>query len=163
MAHPLPTIEHDELHLLSDQRVYLYRDGKKRLEQPFRLIRATSKTRGQQLLFLTNLVDVSAYMIAYIYRQRWQIETFFRFMKQEMNLTHFVSHNANAIQVVLYCTLIAAMLVLVYRKRNQISSYRRAKIQFFKELQASVILDVLDLPDGPALLKTYFTQQARKT
>lgn len=162
-AYPLPTIEHDELQLLSDQRVYLYEDGKKRLEQPFRLIRASRKASGEPLLFLTNLFDVSAYLIAYIYRQRWQIETFFRFMKQEMNLTHFVSHNANAIQVVLYCTLIAAMLVLVYRKRNQLSSYRRAKIQFFKELQASVILEVLDLPAGPALLKTYFTQQARKT
>lgn len=84
-------------------------------------------------------------------------------MKQEMNLTHFVSHNANAVKVMLYCTLIAAMLVLVYRKANGLVSYRRAKIQFFKELQASVILEVLDLPNGAALLKEYFAQQARKT
>lgn len=160
---PLPVVAHHELELLSDQVIYLYGDGKKVVPQEFRLVRAQVKASGQVLLFLTNLLDVSAYLVAYIYRQRWQIETLFRFMKQEMNLTHFVSHNANAIQVVLYCTLIAAMLVLVYRKRNQISSYRRAKIQFFKELQANVILDVLDLPDGPALLKTYFTQQARKT
>lgn len=83
-------------------------------------------------------------------------------MKQQMNLTHFVSHDANAIQVVLYCCLIAAMLVLVYKKMNQIKFYKSAKIQFFKELQASVILEVLELPGGVDKLKKYVSQQVRR-
>lgn len=160
---PLPLIKHDDLEVLSDEIVYLYGDGRKLIDQTFRLIRVRLKATEQCLLFLTNLTDISAYLVAYIYRQRWAIEVFFRFMKQEMNLTHFVSHNQNAVQVMLYCTLIAAMLILVYRKRNGIGSYKKAKIQFFKELQANVVLEVLDLPDGVDLLKKYFSHQARKT
>lgn len=158
----LPMIEHDQIQLLSDEIVYLYGDGKKPLQAEFRLIRVQLKADGNVLLFLTNLLEVSAYMIAYIYRQRWQIEVFFRFMKQEMNLTHFVSHNQNAIKVMLYCTLIASMLILVYKKRNGITSYKKAKVRFFKELQANVILEVLDLPGGVDLLKKYLSQQARR-
>jgi len=79
-----------------------------------------------------------------------------------MNLTHFVSHNENAIKVMLYSTLIAAMLVLVYKKLNGIKSYKKAKIQFFKELQANVILEVLELPDGVHKLKQYLSKQARR-
>jgi Transposase DDE domain len=159
---PIPAIEHDEITIVSDEIVYLYGDGKKIVPQELRLVKVKVKESGQILLFLTNLLDISAYMTAYIYRQRWKIEVFFRFMKQEMNLTHFVSHNENAIQVMLYCTLIASMLILVYKKINGVKSYKKAKIQFFKELQANVILEVLDLPNGVDLLKKYLRQQTRR-
>ena len=159
---PLPTIEHDEISVLKDEIVYLYGTGNNLVKQEFRLIEVATKDDESNLLFLTNVVDISAYLVAYIYRQRWQIEVFFRFMKQEMNLTHFVSYNENAIKVVLYATLIAAMLVLVYKKLNNINSYKKAKIQFFKELQANVILEVLELPDGLDKLKKYLAFQARR-
>ncbi|NBB27303.1 IS4 family transposase [Cellulophaga sp. BC115SP] len=159
---PLPTIEHDEISILKDEIVYLYGTGNNLVKQEFRLIEVVTKDDKSNLLFLTNVVDISAYLVAYIYRQRWQIEVFFRFMKQEMNLTHFVSYNENAIKVVLYATLIAAMLVLVYKKLNSINSYKKAKIQFFKELQANVILEVIELPDGLDKLKKYLAFQARR-
>jgi len=159
---PLPYVQHDEIEVLGDDIVYLYGDRGRLVEHEFRLVRVRRKQDDKQLLFLTSLMDVSAYLVAYIYRQRWEIEVFFRFMKQQMNLTHFVSHNANAIQVMLYCSLIAAMLILVYKKTNQIRFYKSAKIQFFKELQANVILEVLELPDGVDKLKKYLTQQARR-
>ncbi len=159
---PLPYVQHDEIEVLGDDIVYLYGDGGELVEHEFRLVRVRRRQDDKELLFLTNLTDVSAYLVAYIYRQRWKIEVFFRFMKQQRNLTHFVSHNANAIQVVLYCSLIAAMLVLVYKKTNQIKFYKSAKIQFFKELQATVILEVLELPDGVDKLKKYLTQQVRR-
>ena len=159
---PLPTVEHDEISVLKDEIVYLYGTGNNLVKQEFRLIEVVAKDNNSSLLFLTNVFDISAYLVAYIYRQRWQIEVFFRFMKQEMNLTHFVSYNENAIKVVLYATLIAAMLVLVYKKLNNINSYKKAKIQFFKELQANVILEVLELPDGLDKLKKYLAFQARR-
>jgi IS4 transposase len=159
---PLPYVQHDDIEVLGDDVVYLYGDRGRLVEHEFRLVRVRRKQDGQELLFLTTLLDVSAYLVAYIYRQRWKIEVFFRFMKQQMNLTHFVSHNANAIQVMLYCSLIAAMLILVYKKTNQIRFYKSAKIQFFKELQAAVILEVLELPGGVDLLKQYLTQEVRR-
>ena len=158
----LPTIEHDEIRVIRDDIVYLYGDGRKLVEQEFRLIEVQTKETNKTLFFLTNVLDESAYLVAYIYRQRWQIEVFFKFLKQEMNLTHFVSHNENAIKVMLYCTLITAMLVLVYKKMNNITSYKKAKIQFFKELQANVILEVLELPNGVDKLKKYLSEQVRR-
>lgn len=74
-------------------------------------------------------------------------------MKQEMNLTHFVCNDANAIQNMLYFTMIAAMLVLIYKKRNGIRSFKMAKIQFFKELTYSILLDILEEPQGVDWLK----------
>lgn len=158
----LPYVQHDDIEILGDDLVNLYGDGGRRLSHEFRLVRVRRKQDDKELLFLTNLLDVSAYLVAYIYRQRWEIEVFFRFMKQQMNLTHFVSHNANAVMVMLYCSLIAAMLVLVYKKMNQIKFYKSAKIQFFKELQANVILEVLELPGGIDKLKEYLNQQVRR-
>ena len=158
---PLPFVENEQVTILSDQIVYLYQTGNQLVEHPFRLVQIKTK-EDKILLFLTNVFDLSAHMIAYIYRQRWEIEVFFRFMKQEMNLTHLISHNQNAIKVVLYTTLIAAMLVLIYKKLNGIKSYKKAKIQFFKELQANIILEVLELPNGVNKLKNYLNKQVRR-
>lgn len=69
-------------------------------------------------------------------------------MKQEMNLTHFVCNDLNAIQVMIYCTLIAAMLVLVFKKLNGIKSYKNAKTRFVKELVAAVTLELIEKPGG---------------
>ena len=60
--------------------------------------------------FLTNVLDLGAEEVAQLYKERWEIEVLFKFMKQEMNLRHFLCHDANAIEVMIYCTLIATML-----------------------------------------------------
>ena len=44
--------------------------------------------------------------VAEIYRRRWDIEVFFRFLKQELSFSHFLSVNENSMQVILYMTLI---------------------------------------------------------
>jgi hypothetical protein len=49
--------------------------------------------------------------------------------------------------------MIAAMLVLIYKKHNGVQSYKKAKTQFFKELFYSVMLDVLESPEGLEWLK----------
>ena len=74
-------------------------------------------------------------------------------MKQEMNLTHFVCNDKNAIQVMLYCTMITTMLVLIYKKQNNIKSYKKAKIQFFKELNYLILLEILEQPNELIRLK----------
>lgn len=65
-----------------------------------------------------------------------------------MNLTHFVCNDMNAIQVMIYTTLITAMLILIYKKKNGIKSYKIAKIQFFKELEAAILLALTERQRG---------------
>jgi hypothetical protein len=151
-----------DLQFIQDSIVYLYGDGSKLVKEEFRLIEAISKKDGKKLFFLTNVLSEDAQTIADVYRKRWDIEVFFRFLKQEMNLTHFVCNDVNAIMVMIYCTLITAMLILVYKKQNNIKSYKIAKIRFFKELQAAVTLELLDAPGGVERLRLILKAQLKK-
>jgi hypothetical protein len=150
------------LQFIQDSIVYLYGDGSKLVKEEFRLIEVKTKKDEKKLFFLTNVLSEDAQTIADVYRKRWDIEVFFRFLKQEMNLTHFVCNDLNAIMVMIYCTLITAMLVLVYKKQNDIKSYKIAKIRFFKELQAAVTLELLDAPGGLERLKLILKAQLKK-
>ena len=131
-----------------DSIVYLYADGNKIVKEEFRLIEVLDIKKGKKLFFLTNILDLPAQMIAEVYRHRWEIEVFFRFLKQEMNLKHFICNEVNAIQVMMYMTLIATMLILVYKKKNEIGSYKIAKKRFLKDLEATIILDLIQTEKG---------------
>lgn len=146
-------LDNEELSFVQDSIVYLYASGHQVVEHEFRLVQYQVKESQEVLTFLTNMLDLNALEIANIYRKRWDIEVLFRFLKQEMNLTHFVCHDLNAIKVMLYCTLMAAMLVLIYKKEHKIKSYKRAKQKFFKELQCHLFLEILAEPNGAEHLK----------
>lgn len=158
----IPTEQHGALRFIQDSIVYLYGDGHKLVQEEFRLIEVQVKKDGKKLLFLTNILFLDAQQIAEVYHKRWDIEVFFRFLKQEMNLTHFVCNDLNAIQTMIYCTLITAMLVLVYKKQNNIHSYKIAKTRFFKELNAAITLELIESPRGIERLKLILRNQLNK-
>jgi len=123
------------------------------IETPFRLVIAQSKSeQDKQYWFLTNDFKLSAKQIAQAYRRRWDIEVFFRFLKQELNVSHLVSLNKNGITVLLYMTLIVAMLVLIYKKLNGIG-YKTAKRRLFMEVRNLSIAIIVEQCGGdPGLL-----------
>jgi len=148
-------IDLGELTLIKDSKVKLYTgkpiENKKGnihyreelIETPFRLIVAKSKTEESKAFwFITNDFELTAKEVAQAYRRRWNIEVFFRFIKQELNVSHLVSLNKNGIQVMLYMTLIVAMLVLIYKKANKIG-YKTAKRRFKMELRNLAIAMVI--------------------
>jgi len=146
--------DNEEIDFVQDSVVRLQKSGHNNFtKKEFRLIQFHLKKEGEMIFFVTNVLDISAATVAAIYKQRWDIEVLFRFMKQEMNLTHFVCNDLNAIQVMLYTTMIASMLVLIFKKKNSIDSYKKAKIRFFKELLYSILLDALDDPEQMLYLK----------
>jgi hypothetical protein len=140
--------------IVSDQLGYINVNDKPYTATLLRLVVAQSlkpDRAGELIYFLTNLTEstqVSAVDITEIYRWRWDIEVFFRFMKQEMNLSHLISRDANGLQVMLYTMLIAAILVLVFRQRNRITSYKLAKLQFVDQLYDSIIKLAIALCGG---------------
>lgn len=154
-----------ESKLLKDCKVKLYagttvnnKRGKQHfkhemVDSPFRLIVVESKTEeAKQYWFLTNDFKRSAKEIAQAYRRRWDIEVFFRFLKQELNVSHLVSLNKNGIQVMLYMTLIASMLVLMYKKANNLG-YKTAKRRFAMEVRdLAIALIVVQCGGNPNLL-----------
>lgn len=145
--------ESDVLMFIQDSSVFLYESSQKLSDRKIRLVQYLHKEKDIVLSFVTNVWDLEAHTIAQIYKMRWDIEVLFRFMKQEMNLTHFVCNDINAIQVMLYSTLITSMLILIYKKKNNIKSYKAAKTQFFKELLYEIILIMLETEEGTQKLK----------
>ena len=146
-------VEDEKLEYIWDNIVYLYGNASTLIKEPLRMIKARTKETGEYIFFLTNVLGLSTIQIGKVYYERWGIEVLFRFIKQEMNATHFVCNNINAIQTMLYSTLITSMLLLIYKKLNKISSYKIAKIRFFKELQATVMLRIIEATDGNYWMK----------
>ena len=101
--------------------------------------------------FITNDFELTAKEITDAYRKRWDIEVFFRFIKQELNASHLISLNKNGIEVMLYMTLIVAMLVLIYKKANKIG-YKTAKRRFAMEVRdLAIAMIVLQCGGDPNL------------
>lgn len=135
----------DRLIFKKDIIVNLY-DAKTRIyKEPYRLIIYTSKETGEEIKFLTNIFDLSAIDISEIYALRWDIEVFFKFLKQELNFKHFLSRNENGIQVNLYVTLIMSIMLMIYKKVNKMNGYKLPKIQFYYDLQTEITKIIVKL------------------
>ena len=138
------------LELINDVKVHLY--GKDRKEDPhdYRVVKARFKeprdtTRRNvgcntkvrrvenEVYFITNDFDLSAKEVAEAYRRRWDIEVFYRFLKQNLCFSHLLSTNENGIKVILYMTLITAMLIMIYKHLNEIG-FSTAKWRFMLEM-----------------------------
>lgn len=122
------------------------------VDRPFRLVIVKSKSdQGKEYWLLTNEFNLSAKDIAQAYRRRWDIEVFFRFLKQELNVSHLVSLNKNGLQVMLYMTLITSMLVLIYKKGNK-QGYKTSKRRFAMEVRdLAIALIVVQCGGDPGL------------
>lgn len=123
------------------------------VEAAFRLVVIKSKEHHeQQYWFLTNDFRLTAKEVAQAYRRRWDIEVFFRFIKQELHVSHLVSLNKNGIEVMMYMTLIVAMLILIYKKANSIG-YKTAKRRFSMEVRnLAIALIVSQCGGNPDLM-----------
>lgn len=121
------------------------------LPELFRVVRFISQKNAKEILLITNIFHLPAETIAGMYKQRWDIEVFFRFLKQELNFSHFLSLNENGIQVIMYMTLITAMLVMIYKKENQIG-YKTAVRRMGIELE-NLVMAILVIQSGGDIRK----------
>lgn len=139
--------QYNNLKILGDKVVRL-RNSRGKLCKPFRLI-TTMKSDGsnEELWFLTNCLELSPEKIISIYHQRWDIEVFFRFIKQELNFSHFVSTSVNGIKNVLYITLTLSILILIYKKINNVG-YKTAVRRFRIELDELITKMMITFSGG---------------
>jgi hypothetical protein len=122
-----------------------------KIENQFRLVIVKNKEQPQKIFwFITNDFELTAKEVADYYRRRWDIEVFFRFIKQELNVSHLVSLSKNGMEVMIYMTLIVAMLILIYKKANNLG-YKTAKRRFVMELRELITVIMIILPgEDPA-------------
>jgi IS4 transposase len=75
--------------------------------------------QGEPLVLLTNLLHFSPRTVAEIYRERWQIEVFFRALKPTLRVKTFVGTTANALKVQIWTALIAMLLLKYLQLRSR--------------------------------------------
>ena len=78
----------------------------------------TDRKPSRDIVLLTNLIDVPAEVIAAIYRTRWLIELFFRFLKHVLGCREMISLKEEGIAIQIYCALIAALLMTLAAGRS---------------------------------------------
>lgn len=138
-----------------DIEVHLYGMTHRKTKETFRLISTKSISSGKSIYFLTNMTELSPQDITEIYKRRWDIEVLFKFLKQELGLKHFLSRNENGIKVVMFTTLIAAMLIYIYKAANQLESHRIAKLKFINELEMQIMKIIIEMCEGKPDLLDY--------
>ncbi len=77
---------------------------------------------GQRLEFLTNNFTLSALTIAAIYRSRWQVELFFKWIKQHLRIKDFYGTSESAVKTQIWIAVSVYVLVAIVRKRLAIKS-----------------------------------------
>ncbi len=84
---------------------------------PLRRIRYTDPNTGKHLVFLTNDVTLPALTIAQLYKARWQVELFFKWIKQHLRITAFYGTSANAVKTQVWIAVSVYVLVAILKKR----------------------------------------------
>ncbi|MDN5836355.1 MAG: IS4 family transposase, partial [Nitrosospira sp.] len=104
--------------LRCDQTILLI-TPKSRNAYPERLRRVSFRDpeTGRQLVFLTNRFDLPALTIAEIYKNRWRIELFFKWIKQNLAIKHFFGNSINAVKAQIWIAVCVYLLVIIARKR----------------------------------------------
>lgn len=106
--------------ILKDQVVALnVYSSKKHYPYPLRRIEAWDAEKQESIVLITNHMTFGATTIAAIYKDRWQIEVFFKAIKQNLRIKTFVGTSANAVMIQIWTALIALLLLkyLLFRSR----------------------------------------------
>jgi IS4 transposase len=81
-----------------------------------RKIRFFDPEHQVMLVLLTNNFLLSAEMIAQLYKQRWQVELFFKWIKQHLRLRAFYGRSENAVRCQIWCAICAYLMVAILKK-----------------------------------------------
>jgi hypothetical protein len=130
-----------------DQWVYLYTE-KGRAAHPVRYIKARVKLSGEEIVFTTNIKDISCFEITELYKMRWDIEVFFKFLKQELSFSHLINRSENGIRIILYMTMIATILLFVYKAQNKLKGYKIMKLKFVQDIEKLIAIDFVMMCGG---------------
>ena len=91
---------------------------------------------GKRLRILTNDLDASAQEIADLYKRRWQIELFFRFVKQTLKIKHFIGRSENAVRIQIAVALIAFLLL---RMGQQMSQGKNGPLEMLRLIRGNLM------------------------
>ncbi len=95
----------------------LTQKSKKGYPERLRRVSYVDKERNKRLVFLTNNFEISAETVAAVYKQRWQVELFFKWIKQHLQIKSFIGTSVNAVKSQIWVALCIYLLVAITKKK----------------------------------------------
>lgn len=80
-------------------------------------------------MFLTNSFELSALQIVQLYKRQWQVELFFKWIKQNLKIKAFVGHSANAVKPQIWIAVTSYVLVAISKKRLNVPASLHSILQ----------------------------------
>lgn len=144
---PLPENRHQ--HILMDEIIELTGvNVKKKYPRRLRRVAIWDDENGQVIELITNQMSWTANTISELYRSRWQIEIFFREIKQLLHIKSFIGTTENAVMIQIWTALIT-ILVLKYLKAISKYDWRLSNLVAFIRLNLFVKIDLQSWLDKP--------------
>ena len=109
--------------IICDQRIAL--DGfyvSQHYPEQLRRIRFKDPESGKTLVFLTNNTALPALTIAALYKSRWQVELFFKWIKQHLHIKRFIGNSENAVKTQIWCAVSTYVLIAIVKKELQLDA-----------------------------------------
>lgn len=107
--------------IICDQAIELTTPlSKEKYPGPLRRIRYYDAETRKTLIFITNNFKLSALNIAALYKYRWGIETFFKWIKQHLKIQSFWGHSENAVRTQIWIAIAAYVIVVIAKKKLKI-------------------------------------------
>lgn len=153
-------------HIISDEHIALTgRYTKVDYPDVLRRIDFFDVQRGRHLIFLTNNFELDAVKIALLYKSRWRVELFFKWIKQNLRIKAFVGNSANAVKTQIWCAICTYVIVAIIKKRLALKASMHTIVQVLSlslferkdiaQLLVSVVEDTdnLDPPEQISLFE----------
>ena len=147
--------------LKCDQTIVLTgTDTSKDYPEKLRRIRFFDKENNKDLVFLTNNFTLPALTIAQLYKYRWQIELFFKWIKQHLRIKSFFGTSENAVKVQIWIAISVYVLIAIIKKRLKlkISLYTFLQILSINIFEKSPILQLVTLDDYKTIPHNFCNQ-----
>ena len=127
--------------ILSDELIQL---NNPKYIKPLRLIRFYDDESGDIFEFITNNFKLAPYTITQIYKSRWQIEIFFRWIKQNLKIKTFLGTNQNAVMTQIWVAMCYFLLLAYIKYQTQ---FKRSLFYLHKMIQDTLLarLTIIDL------------------
>jgi hypothetical protein len=129
-----------------DHRVRLKSNwSEKSFPEPMRKVGLYDPENKIMLVLLTNNFSVSAEVVAQLYKQRWRIELFFKWIKQHLRLRAFYGRSENAVRCQIWCAMCAYLLVAILKKQLGVNKtlneiLQICSVNIFEQAPAAEIL-----------------------
>ena len=120
--------------------------SKKLYPENLRLIEYYDADKDNHLVFMTNNFEVTALEVSYIYKNRWQIETFFKWIKQNLVIKKLWGHSQNAVKTHIWIAICTYLIVAYVKKsvKSELSIYQIMQILSISAFDKTPISQLLN-------------------